>query len=735
MTDTTYQPAPPIPTAAGPLDFQVEGMTCGSCAARVQRVLGRQPGVASAEVNFAAGTARVAPQGAVAVEQLQAAVDRIGYRIIPLAAGAPPQGTVAAQAAAEATWRRRLLVAAPLALGVVVLAMAPGGMRQGWARLAALVLATPVQFWVGWPFLWEAARRARRGTANMDTLIAMGTLAAYGFSVWQLATGGMELYFEAAAVIITFLVLGRFLEARAKGRAGHAIRALLELGAKQARVLRDGQELLVPVEQVAVGDPLRIRPGEKVPTDGQVVEGASAVDESMLTGESVPVDKAAGDPVTGATVNTGGVLTVRATRVGAETALAQIVRLVQDAQASKGHVQRLADRVAAVFVPVVIAIAIATLAAWTVLGGDPQQGLVAAVAVLIIACPCALGLATPTAIMVGTGRGAELGVLIKSVEVLEQTRRITTVVFDKTGTLTRGEMTLTDVVPAAGLDEAELLARAGAVEADSEHPIGQAIAAAARRRIGSLPATSGFRALAGRGARAEVDATTVWVGRRTLLAATGLLVPAALADAAEQLEQAGRTVVLAGWDGQARGALAVADTLKDGTRELVARLHAMGLEVAMLTGDNARTAGAIAARVGIDQVHAEVLPADKAGEVARLQTQGRVVAMVGDGVNDAPAMVGADLGIAIGTGTDVAIQASDLTLLDSDLDGVATAIALSRRTYRTMVQNLGWAFGYNLAAIPLAAVGLLSPIVAGAAMALSSVSVVANSVRLRRFGR
>jgi cation-transporting ATPase V len=738
MTDTTHQPAAKgtTATAADPLDFQVEGMTCGSCAVRVQRVLGRQPGVASAEVNLATGTARVASQGAVVVEQLQAAVDRIGYRIIPLAAGAPPQDPTAAQAAAEASFRRRLLVAAPLALGVVALAMAPGGgMRQEWARLAALVLATPVQFWVGWPFLREAARRARRGTANMDTLIAMGTLAAYGFSVWQLATGGMELYFEAAAVIIAFLVLGRFLEARAKGRAGHAIRALLELGAKQARVLRDGQELLVPVEQVAVGDLLRVRPGEKVPTDGQVVQGASAVDESMLTGESVPVDKAAGDQVTGATVNTGGVLTVRATRVGAETALAQIVRLVQDAQASKGHVQRLADRVAAVFVPVVLAVALATLAAWTVLGGDPQQGLVAAVAVLIIACPCALGLATPTAIMVGTGRGAELGVLIKSVEVLEQTRRITTVVFDKTGTLTRGQMTLTDVVPAAGLDEAELLARAGAVEADSEHPIGQAIAAAARQRVGSLPATSGFRALAGRGARAEVDASTVWVGRRTLLAEAGLLVPAALADAAERLEHAGRTVVLAGWDGQVRGVLAVADTLKDGARALVARLHAMGLEVAMLTGDNARTAGAIAARVGVDRVLAEVLPADKAGEVARLQAQGRVVAMVGDGVNDAPALVGADLGIAIGTGTDVAIQASDLTLLHGDLDGVATAIALSRRTYRTVVQNLGWAFGYNLAAIPLAAVGLLSPIVAGAAMALSSVSVVANSLRLRRFGR
>jgi copper-transporting P-type ATPase V len=707
-------------------------MTCGSCAVRIQRVLGRQPGVASAEVNFATGKARVAPGEAVDVEDLQAAVERIGYRIEPVGSGE----TTDAEAEAAVAWRRRLVVAVPLAVALVALAMWPGGaMEEPWGRLAAVVLATPVQFWVGWPFLREAARRARRRTANMDTLIAMGTLAAYGFSVAQLVTGGMDLYFEAAAVIITFVVLGRYFEARAKGRAGHAIRALLELGAKEARVLRGDQEVMVPVDQVAAGDLLRVRPGEKVPTDGEVVAGASAIDESMLTGESVPVEKAVGDPVTGATVNTSGVLTVRATQVGAETALAQIVRLIEDAQASKGHIQRLADRVAGVFVPVVIAIALATFAGWTLLAGDPQGGLVAAVAVLIIACPCALGLATPTAIMVGTGRGAELGVLIKSVEVLERTRRITTVVFDKTGTLTRGEMALTDTVAAAEVDEGELLARAGAVEADSEHPIGRAIATAARKRARALPRVTGFQAMAGRGARADMDGTTVWVGRRKLLADAGLLLPAAVEDAAERLEGEGKTAVFAGWDGEVRGVLAVADTLKDGAAELVNRLHAMGLEVAMLTGDNARTAQAIAGRVGIDRVLAEVLPDDKVGEVAQLQRQGRVVAMVGDGVNDAPALVQADLGIAIGTGTDVAIEASDLTLIRGDLHGVATAIELSRRTYRTIVQNLGWAFGYNVAAIPLAALGLLSPIVAGAAMALSSVSVVGNSLRLRRFGR
>jgi copper-transporting P-type ATPase V len=730
MTDATGNAA--TPAASSQLDFEVEGMTCGSCAVRIQRVLGRQPGVASAEVNFATGKARVAPDGAVDVEDLQTAVERIGYRIQPVGTGEQPD----AEVRAEAMWRRRLFVGVPLAVALVALAMAPGGvMETPWGRLAAAVLATPVQFWVGWPILREGARRARWRSANMATLVAIGTLAAYGFSVAQLLTGGMDLYFEAAAVIITFVVLGRYLEARAKGRAGQAIRALLELGAKEARVLRGDQEVMVPVEQVEVGDLLRVRPGEKVPTDGEVVAGASAVDESMLTGESVPVEKAPGDPVTGATVNTSGVLTARATRVGAETALAQIVRLVEDAQASKGNIQRLADRVAGVFVPVVVAVALASFAGWTLLAGDPQAGLVAAVAVLIIACPCALGLATPMAIMVGTGRGAELGVLIKSVEVLERTRRITTVVFDKTGTLTRGAMTLTDTVAAAGQDEGDLVARAGAVEADSEHPIGRAIATAARQRVGTLPEVTGFQVLAGRGARADLDGSTVWVGRRKLMADAGLLTPAALEDAAERLEAEGKTTVLAGWDGEVRGVLAVADTLKDGAAELVARLHAMGLEVAMLTGDNARTAQAIADRVRIDRILADVLPDDKVGEMARLQHEGRVVAMVGDGVNDAPALVQADLGIAIGTGTDVAIEASDLTLLRGDLAGVATAIQLARRTYRTIVQNLGWAFGYNVAAIPLAAFGLLSPIVAGAAMALSSVSVVGNSLRLRRFGR
>jgi cation-transporting ATPase V len=720
------------------IDFRVEGMTCGSCAARVQRVLAKTEGVADAEVNLATGRAHLTLQRPLPAAELQARVARIGYGLSPLAE--TPGGGDDSEERARRSWRRRVWLVAPAAVFAVATMLAgPTLMEDGRWRLALFAVATLVQFGIGWPFLREAARRARRGSANMDTLIAVGTLAAYGFSVVQLLTGGMELYFETAILLLAFLTLGRWFEARARGRAGQAIRALLELGAKQARVLRDGAEVLVPVERVTVGDLLRIRPGEKVPVDGEVLAGASAVDESMLTGESVPVDKAPGDRVAGATVNAGGVLTVRATAVGADTALAQIVRLVEQAQAGKGELQRLADRISAVFVPLVLAVAVLTFTVWAVFGGDPVKGLIAGVAVLIIACPCALGLATPTAIMVGTGRGAELGVLIKSVEVLERTRRITTVVVDKTGTLTRGQMALTDVVPGQGVDRAELLRLAGAVEADSEHPIGAAIAAAARQQ-GELPAAHGFQAVAGQGVHAEVAAgnggpVTVWVGRRKLAADAGLLVPQALEAAAERLEQEGRTAVLVGWQGEAGGVLAVADTLKDGAADLVRRLHDMGLEVAMLTGDNQATAQAIAASVDIDRVLAEVLPADKVGEIARLQTEGKVVAMVGDGVNDAPALVQADLGVAIGSGTDVAIQASDLTLLRGDLDGVATAIALSRRIYRTITQNLFWAFGYNTAAIPLAAAGLLSPVVAGAAMALSSVSVVANSLRLRRFGR
>jgi copper-transporting P-type ATPase V len=722
--------------APSTVDFTVEGMTCGSCAARVQRVLAKTDGVADAEVNLATGRAHLILERPLPTADLQARVARIGYGLTPLA---ETPGGDDLEERARRSWRRRVWLVAPAAVFAVATMLAGSSlMEDGRWRLALFAVATLVQFGIGWPFLREAARRARRGSANMDTLIAVGTLAAYGFSVVQLLTGGMELYFETAILLIAFLTLGRFLEARARGRAGQAIRALLELGAKQARMLRDGAEVMVPVEQVTVGDLLRVRPGEKVPVDGEVVDGASAVDESMLTGESVPVDKVPGDRVAGATVNTSGVLTVRATAVGADTALAQIVQLVEQAQAGKGELQRLADRISAVFVPLVMAAAALTFAGWAVLGGDPVKGLIAGVAVLIIACPCALGLATPTAIMVGTGRGAELGILIKSVEVLERTRRITTVVVDKTGTLTRGQMALIDVVPAQGVQAEELLRLAGAVEADSEHPIGTAVAAAARQQ-GELPAAQQFQAVAGQGVHAEVAARAggpvrVWVGRPKLAADAGLLVPAALAAAAERLEQEGKTSVLVGWQGEARGVLAVADTLKDGAAELVGRLHGMGLEVVMLTGDNQATTEAIAARVGIDRVLAEVLPADKVGEIARLQAEGRVVAMVGDGVNDAPALAQADLGVAIGTGTDVAIQASDLTLLRGDLEGVATAIALSRRTYRTIVQNLFWAFGYNTAAIPLAAAGLLSPVIAGAAMALSSVSVVANSLRLRRFG-
>jgi heavy metal translocating P-type ATPase len=716
----------------GQLDFTVEGMTCASCAARVEKTLAKQPGVAGAAVNFAAGTATVSYEPAlVDAAGLQSAVHRIGYHLEPVTPERPGEAGDSGEHERRQWWWR-VWLAWPLGLAVFALTMVLGG--QQWARWAAFAAAVPVQFVAGWPFLRVAAQRARTFSANMDTLIAMGTLTAFAYSSYELFAGG-PLYFDTAALIISFLLLGRYLEARAKGRASAAISKLLELGAKQARLVVDGEERQVPVEQVRVTNLVRVRPGERIPVDGEVTDGRAAVDESMLTGESVPVDKGAGDRIAGATINTNGVLTVRATAVGSDTALAQIVRLVEQAQGGKAPVQRLADRVSAVFVPAVIGIALVTFAGWAVIAGDPAAGMLAAVAVLIIACPCALGLATPTAIMVGTGRGADLGILVKGAEVLEGSKRIRTVVFDKTGTLTRGQMQLTDIIPATDQDTGELLRLTAAAESGSEHPIGAAIVAGAADRGSTVPDAREFANAAGHGVRARVEGHTVLAGRLQFVEEQGLRLPDELEKRGTQLEERGRTAVFAGWAGRVRGVLGVADTVKDNAAGVVQRLHGMGLEVAMITGDNQRTATAIAEQAGIDQVLAQVLPEDKVTEVRRLQQEGRVVAMVGDGVNDAPALVQADLGIAIGTGTDVAIESSDITLMSGQLDGVVDAIQLSRRTLRTIYQNLGWAFGYNTAAIPLAALGLLHPIIAGAAMAFSSVSVVTNSLRLRRFGR
>ncbi|MFF2962317.1 heavy metal translocating P-type ATPase [Streptomyces sp. NPDC057963] len=784
-------------------ELTIGGMTCASCAARVERKLNRMDGV-TADVNYATEKARVSFGPGTGLADLIATVEKTGYTarpvrgpepvppaaVAPAASAAPatPAGAVEGRseaggaeagagatpgtgadgapagaddgdpaersaAAALAALRRRLTVSAVLAAPVVVLAMIPALQFDNWQWLS-LTLAAPVVVWGGLPFHRATWANLRHRAATMDTLVSIGTLAAFGWSLWALFLGdagttGMRhgfdftvsrdgasstIYLEVAAGVVTFILLGRYLEAKSKRKAGAALRALMHLGAKDVTVLKGGTEVRVPVGRLTVGDRFVVRPGEKIATDGTVVEGASAVDASMLTGESVPVDVGVGDAVTGATVNASGRLVVEATRVGADTQLARMARLVEEAQSGKAEVQRLADRISAVFVPVVLVLALATLAGWLFATADVTAAFTAAVAVLIIACPCALGLATPTALMVGTGRGAQLGILIKGPEVLETTRRVDTIVLDKTGTVTTGRMTLLDVHTAPGTDENQLLRLAGALEHSSEHPIAQAVAAGAAERTGTaLPTPEDFTNVAGLGVQGVVEGHAVLVGREQLLTDAGIAVPEALSGAVADAAARGRTAIAVAWDGQARGVLAVADAVKESSADAVAALRALGLRPVLLTGDNRAVADAVARTVGIDEVHAEVLPEEKVHVIEQLRARGHSVAMVGDGVNDAAALATADLGLAMGTGTDAAIEAGDLTLVRGDLKVAADAIRLSRRTLATIRGNLLWAFGYNVAALPLAAFGLLNPMIAGAAMAFSSVFVVTNSLRLRAF--
>ena len=757
-------------------DLQIGGMTCASCAARVERRLNKLDGV-EASVNYATELARVTAPLAISIDDLTREVEATGYQVIPPpppvggaahthpghgGAASPTAGDVAADPQShhaeleDRDLRQRVLISGALTLPVFLLAMVPPLQFDHWQWIS-LTLAAPVVAWGGWPFHKAAWVNLRHGAATMDTLISVGTLAAFGWSLYALlftpagdpgmrmgfdlipsrGSGAHEIYLEVASVVIVLILGGRWFEARAKRRSGAALRALLELGAKEVAVLRRGAEVQIPVDQLVVGDRFVVRPGEKVATDGTVVDGRSALDTSLLTGEPVPVEVGVGDHVVGATVNAGGRLVVEATRVGADTALARIARMVQDAQSGKAKVQRLADRVSAVFVPVVIALSVATLGFWLGTGAPAAEAFTAAVAVLIIACPCALGLATPTALLVGTGRGAQLGVLIKGPEVLESTRAVDTIVLDKTGTVTTGRMALVSMTPAASEDDDVVIRVAGSIEDASEHPIAAAIAAAARDAGHQLAPAHDFVNHQGLGVTAGVEGRGVAAGReRFVLEQVGqAALPAELAEARDRATAQGCTVVYVAWDGAVRGALVVSDTIKPTSAEAIRRLRELGLRPVLLTGDNRAAAEAVAAEVGIepDDVIAEVLPEDKVREVTRLQGEGRVVAMVGDGVNDAAALATADLGLAMGTGTDVAIEASDLTLVRGDLLVAVDAIALSRRTLASIKGNLFWAFAYNVAAIPLAAAGLLNPMIAGAAMAFSSVFVVSNSLRLRRF--